>query len=148
MQPSTRQWQIPFAVQLIPAGLLVICMSFMIESPRWLVRNGKYDKALKNLSWVRNLPEDHEYVQLEYAEMRAQVEHEVTFGANANAVAAIWKELSAKGMRGRLILSVTMKIMQNMSGFVSRSPRALGRRLMESYSQCQRSQLLQPFDFL
>lgn len=34
---SDTQWIIPFAVQFIPSGLLVLFMPFMIESPRWLV---------------------------------------------------------------------------------------------------------------
>jgi MFS family permease len=33
--PGNQQWIIPFAVQLVPAGLLTIVIPFVYESPRW-----------------------------------------------------------------------------------------------------------------
>ncbi|KAI1875937.1 uncharacterized protein JN550_001433 [Neoarthrinium moseri] len=115
--PSTpAQWQIPFAVQLIPAGLLVLSMLWAIETPRWLVKKGKYEKALKNLAWVRNLPENHPYVQKELAEMRLQVETESSTGRGERSWKSQWSELWSKGIRGRVILAVAMKFMQNFAG--------------------------------
>ncbi|KAG5757917.1 hypothetical protein H9Q72_013945 [Fusarium xylarioides] len=52
---GNMQWHVPVAVQFVPAGLLVIFMMPMIESPRWLVFKGKLQDARKSLSWVRNL---------------------------------------------------------------------------------------------
>jgi MFS family permease len=34
MAPTTAQWMTPFAIQLIPGGLLIIGMLFVPESPR------------------------------------------------------------------------------------------------------------------
>lgn len=115
--PSTeKQWQIPFAVQAIPAGLLIICMSFMIESPRWLVKQGRTSEARKNLAWVRHLPEDHPYVAAELAEISAQIDHEVRLREGKGAILAAWTEMSAKKMRFRVIFAMAMKWMVNLTG--------------------------------
>jgi MFS family permease len=34
LAPSTSQWMIPFAIQLIPGGILIIGMFFLPDSPR------------------------------------------------------------------------------------------------------------------
>ena len=67
---SDKQWHIPVAVQFIPAGLLLMSMPFVIESPRWLVSKNKTAEARKALAWVRNLPADHEYINNEMNEIR------------------------------------------------------------------------------
>ncbi|KAK8075623.1 Quinate permease [Apiospora hydei] len=62
MQPSHRQWLIPFAVQLIPGGLLAVGALWLRESPRWLFSKGRHDQAMDNLCWIRNLPRDDVYI--------------------------------------------------------------------------------------
>ncbi|KAF3810942.1 putative quinate permease [Colletotrichum gloeosporioides] len=63
---GNTQWHVPVAVQFVPAGLLLITMPmFCSESPRWLVTNNRKAQARKAPSWVRNLPEDHEYISRE-----------------------------------------------------------------------------------
>lgn len=62
MQPSHTQWLIPFAVQLIPGGLLALGALWLRESPRWLFSKGKRDQAMDNLCWIRDLPRDDVYI--------------------------------------------------------------------------------------
>lgn len=71
---SNKQWIIPFAVQLIPSALFFFGSLFMKESPRWLLQTGKYDKAIDNLKWFRNLPEDHEYLVYEVNQVKESVD--------------------------------------------------------------------------
>ncbi|OAP58181.1 hypothetical protein AYL99_07271 [Fonsecaea erecta] len=65
MAPSHEQWIIPFAIQLIPAGLLFAGAWVIKESPRWLFSRGRREEGIKNLCWLRNLPADHIYMQEE-----------------------------------------------------------------------------------
>jgi MFS family permease len=118
--PSTtdKQWHIPVAVQLIPAGLLVLTMIPMIESPRWLMSKNKPQAAAKALSWVRNLPEDHPWIMQELSQVENAIEGELEATGSTRNYRQIGKELFSKGVRGRVILSFTMMIFQNFTGSV------------------------------
>ncbi|KAE9966707.1 hypothetical protein EG328_008660 [Venturia inaequalis] len=65
-------WLLPLCLQLVPAVLLGAGMLFMPFSPRWLVHHGREAEARKVLASLRNLSQDHELIELEYAEIRAQ----------------------------------------------------------------------------
>jgi MFS family permease len=65
-------WLLPLALQLAPAVLLGVGMIFMPFSPRWLVHHGRETEARRVLARVRGLPQEHELIELEYAEIRAQ----------------------------------------------------------------------------
>lgn len=46
-------WRWMFGIGLIPALLLSIGMAFLPESPRWLIKQKQFDKAIKNLELLR-----------------------------------------------------------------------------------------------
>lgn len=111
-----KQWRIPVGVQLIPVGLLLIFMPFMIESPRWLVSKNRVEKATKNLAWVRNLPADHPYLQREMADIQAGVEHELQLVHGSRSAWQMLRECAAPGIRNRIIISVMLMLLQNLTG--------------------------------
>lgn len=113
---GSKQWHVPVAVQFVPAGLLIITMLPMIESPRWLASNGRTSQAAKALSWVRNLPEDHPYVISELSAVEAAINHELESTNSGRSWKQIGRELFQKGVRGRIILSLTMMVFQNFTG--------------------------------
>lgn len=65
-------WILPLALQLAPAVLLGVGMLFMPFSPRWLVHHGREPDARRVLAKLRGLAPDHELIELEYAEIKAQ----------------------------------------------------------------------------
>jgi len=65
-------WLLPLALQLAPAVLLGVGMVFMPFSPRWLVHHDKETEAHKVLAKLRGLSQDHELIELEFAEIKAQ----------------------------------------------------------------------------
>ncbi|KAK4636496.1 putative quinate permease [Fulvia fulva] len=65
-------WLVPLALQLVPAVLLGVGMIFMPFSPRWLEHHGREADARKTLASLRGLPQDHELIELEYLEIKAQ----------------------------------------------------------------------------
>lgn len=74
MAPTRSQWLIPFAVQLIPAGLLFFGSFWIPESPRWLFSNGKREEAMKVLCWMRNLEPTDRYIIEEVSYIDADLE--------------------------------------------------------------------------
>lgn len=55
-------------------------MLLLPETPRYLIRSGKFDKAARSLSRLRRLPVDHEAIQLELDEIQANHEYELSLG--------------------------------------------------------------------
>ena len=65
-------WLLPLCLQLAPAVILGVGIIFMPFSPRWLVHHGRETDAHRVLANLRGLPQDHELIEIEYAEIRAQ----------------------------------------------------------------------------
>lgn len=74
MDPSKKQWFIPFAIQLIPSGMFLAGSIIMRESPRWLFSVGRHDEAIKNLTWFRDLPEDNDYLIFEVNQVKESID--------------------------------------------------------------------------
>jgi sugar porter (SP) family MFS transporter len=109
------QWLIPFAVQLIPAGLLLIGAFWIRESPRWLLSKHRREEALKNLSWIRKLPADDLYMVEEIASLDLVLE------TQAAAIGeGFWQPFKAaardRKVQWRLFLGSIMFMWQNGSG--------------------------------
>lgn len=116
---SPTQWRIPVGVQLIPAGLLILCMIWMIESPRWLASKNQTAKAQKSLAWVRHLPLDHSYVVRELTEIQAAVTHELEISGGKRDFSQILRECAAAGVRNRILVAVALMLLQNLTGYES-----------------------------
>jgi sugar porter (SP) family MFS transporter len=69
---SNAAWLVPICLQLVPAFVLLIGMIWMPFSPRWLMHHDREDEARNNLASLRNLPIDHELIELEFLEIKAQ----------------------------------------------------------------------------
>ncbi|ERT01380.1 sugar transporter [Sporothrix schenckii 1099-18] len=127
---SSAQWRIPFALQFIPSVLCIVSVPFMIESPRWLLTRGRVDEARAALAWVRHLPDDHALVQAELADAQASiaVEQELDDGMGVGNSSGrpptgvvrehrrLWRELAAPGVRNRVLLSVALMMLQQLTG--------------------------------
>lgn len=115
MAPSHKQWIIPFAVQLIPAGLLLIGAFWIKESPRWLLSKHRRTQALNNLCWMRNLGPEELYMVEEVAMLDAALEEQA-----ASIGEGFWKPFKAVGrsrtVQWRFILGGLLFMWQNGSG--------------------------------
>jgi len=115
MAPSHKQWLIPFAIQLIPSALLFIGSFWLHESPRWLMSKGKREKAIKNLCWIRQLPEDDIYIKEEMYAMEQNIERQEAAGGQG-----FWQpfKLLARNrhIQWRFFLGGMLFFWQNASG--------------------------------
>ena len=105
-------------------------------SPRLLVNKGRDEKALKTLSYLRNLPEEHYLVQVEYLEIKADAEFEkstfdkkfpnLTAGGNQN----VWRREFAqytnvfrtKDAFKRVAIASLVMFFQQLTGIDSSAP--------------------------
>ncbi|KAI1393066.1 general substrate transporter [Hypoxylon trugodes] len=75
-QQKDAAWLVPICLQLFPAVILFVGMIFMPFSPRWLVHHDREGEARKILASLRGLSVDHELVELEFLEIKAQSQFE------------------------------------------------------------------------
>ncbi|TDZ32199.1 putative quinate permease [Colletotrichum spinosum] len=113
--PGRTQWMIPFAVQLIPSGLLLLGSMWIRESPRWLFLKDYRKEAMDNLCWIRQLEPNHIYIQEEIAAIDKIYEMQ-----KATVGVGFWQPFQALGARPklqwRLFLGCMLFFWQNGSG--------------------------------
>lgn len=109
--PSTKQWRVPVAIQLIPGGLMLIGLFFLKESPRWLMKKGRHQEASASLCHLRSSTVDDPDIVLELAEIRASIEEEL------NATEGVtWREALVPGNRKRFLIAFFIMVCQQFSG--------------------------------
>lgn len=69
---SNLAWRLPSIIQGIPAFCLALGIWWMPFSPRWLVKKGRDEEAIKTLAWLRKLAPSDPGVRTEYLEIKAE----------------------------------------------------------------------------
>ncbi|KAL3458871.1 hypothetical protein BJX64DRAFT_301698 [Aspergillus heterothallicus] len=116
IEHDNTQWQTAMAIQLIPGGLLVLMIPWIPETPRYLINHGKAEQGLKNLCKLRKLPEDHPYIQLEYREICAQVQHEQEAFQGHNYWVVLKDIFGNKSNLQRFVLAVLLFLFHKLTG--------------------------------
>ena len=68
------QWQMPVAIQLIPAAIVFCMIMFLPEPPRWLIKNGMFKETTQNLCALRGLPASDPALETELQSIIASYE--------------------------------------------------------------------------
>lgn len=110
------QYIVPLALQALPAVLLLGCMFFNNESPRFLAKVDRWDEATKALCRVRSLPPTHEYIQAELRDISEQLEHERMLIGGATTKDLLREMFTIPGNRKRVLISIGLMICQQMTG--------------------------------
>lgn len=77
---DTGAYRIPLAVQFAWALILMIGLVILPETPRYLIKRGRMDRAAAALARLRRLPAKHPAVQAELAEIEANHRYELSLG--------------------------------------------------------------------
>ncbi len=123
-------WLVPLCLQLVPALCLAGGILFMPFSPRWLVHHGREEETRRTLAKLRGLSVDHELIELEYTEIRAQslfekrttAEHfpHLADGSNMSIIklqfVAIGSLFKSKPMFRRVVLATVTMFFQQWTG--------------------------------
>jgi MFS transporter, SP family, sugar:H+ symporter len=78
-------WRIPTGVQLIWAFILTVGMIWLPESPRFLVKKGRDDAAVKSLCRLTSLSASDPELELELQDIRVSLEEEKAHGESSYA---------------------------------------------------------------
>ncbi|OQE28399.1 hypothetical protein PENSTE_c003G01339 [Penicillium steckii] len=106
---TSREWQIPVALQLISGGILLIATLTLPESIRWLLTQNRTDDAWKAITWVRggDTPKTHD----EFTETQLGLQAERAEKENFS-----YHELLEPANRLRFIVGPVLFIFQNATG--------------------------------
>lgn len=106
---SRNQWVVPTSLKIVMAGSIFI-LSFLlsVESPRWLLKVKQPEKAVRNLSKLRGLPEDHPYVLGEISDINEGLIVESEAVAGSSLLSKIKEVCFVKSIRYRVIMVASM----------------------------------------
>ena len=107
---DTGSYRIPVAVQFAWALILIVGMVILPETPRYLIKMGRYDKAARSLSRLRRLDANHPALVAELAEVRANHEFELSVGASS------YGEIVKGTIGKRLLTGCLLQALQQLSG--------------------------------
>lgn len=110
-ETAPKGWMIPVAMQMIPAILLLIGVPFCIESPRWLIRNGRKSDAITSLNKIRPVKESENGTTTLEADAWEQAIEE-TKSQNQGS----WKDLFGRTYINRTIIVGVMFFFQQVTG--------------------------------
>ena len=96
-------------MQFLFSIIIVGGMLILPETPRYLIKKGKYEQAAKALSKLRRLPPDNEHLRHELEEIRANHEYEMNIGS------ASYLTLLKSPLRKRLLTGVLLQGLQQLT---------------------------------
>ncbi|KAF1947496.1 MFS quinate transporter-like protein [Clathrospora elynae] len=113
---TDAQWLVPNSMHLMFAGVIFALSFFARESPRWLIKVGRHQEALDNLSRLRQLPVDHPYVTSEIIDINDQLNREREATMGTSWLGPIRELFSSKANLYRIQLSVMSQLLSQWSG--------------------------------
>ncbi|KAK8184994.1 general substrate transporter [Phyllosticta capitalensis] len=113
---NQAQWVVPNSLHLMFAAIIFSMSFFATESPRWLIKVKQNEKASRNLSILRNLPEDHPYIQAELSAIVSQIEAEAEATMGTTWSGPLRELVMLPANRYRLMLSFMSQLLAQWSG--------------------------------
>ncbi|RWA09120.1 hypothetical protein EKO27_g5988 [Xylaria grammica] len=113
---GATKYIVPLAVQGLPALFLFSLMLICNESPRYLARKDRWEEAKDVLRRLRQLPDDHPYLQEEFQEIADQLQQERQLMGDATFWSLQKEMWTVKTNRHRGILSILLMVFQQLTG--------------------------------
>jgi sugar porter (SP) family MFS transporter len=102
---NNDMWRVMLGVSAVPAVLLFVVMLPMPDSPRWFVKVGRREDAIKALEKVR--PDVDAIAEINEIEKAAQED---------DANKATWSEVFSKKLRKPLMIGIGLAVFQQITG--------------------------------
>ncbi|KIW15789.1 hypothetical protein PV08_05839 [Exophiala spinifera] len=115
-QNTSTAWVVPTTLHIMFAGIILILSFFNYESPRYLIKCGQVEHAIKNLARVRNLPAEHEVIVHEIHDIQHQLEEEQEATMGAGFLGMLREMFCMPNNAFRLYLGLGVQLMSQWSG--------------------------------
>jgi len=110
---NTWAWRAPSVLQALPSFFCIAILPFIPESPRWLAYRNRQDEALEVLAVSHAWGDKQDPIVLtEFAEIVETIRYEKSTGATVSPL----ETLRTKGNRYRLLLALSVAVIQATTG--------------------------------
>jgi hypothetical protein len=110
------RWLAPTSLHIMFAGIIFVLSFFQYESPRYLIKKGKHEKATQVMSRLRHLPADHPYVVREISAIAMSHEQELETTKGAGPIGVIKEMFLVPSNLYRLYLTSCVQLLSQWSG--------------------------------
>ena len=109
---GANAYRIPIALQLVWAGVLLLGISLLPETPRYLIKRNRHAEAASSLSRLRRLDITHPALIEELAEIEANHQYELSLGPST------YKEIfvGSPHLGRRVVTASGLQMLQQLSG--------------------------------
>ncbi|EPX71651.1 hexose transporter Ght5 [Schizosaccharomyces octosporus yFS286] len=107
---KSASWRVSMGMNLLWGFITLVGITFLPESPRYLIAIGKDEEALEIMSKNNDIPKEHKSIQDEYHLIKADCEIELAGGP------AKWYEIFGKEIRFRTLLGFAVMSFQQLTG--------------------------------
>ncbi|ORY42161.1 general substrate transporter [Rhizoclosmatium globosum] len=104
------QWRLALGMQIVPSILLVLLVSFIPESPRWLAEKDRHEQAIQVISKLRGLDVNHSEVVAEMKEIQDSVDFDKSLGDST------WGEMFRGSIGKRTLIAIVNQSFQQLTG--------------------------------
>ena len=108
--------EIPTSMHFMIAGMIFLLSFFQVESPRFYIKQRRPDLALKAMTRLRNLPEDHPYVAEEMSAIESQWLTEIETTRGQGAMGLVKEIFLVPSNLYRLYIGIMAQILAQWSG--------------------------------
>jgi sugar porter (SP) family MFS transporter len=109
---DSGSYRIPFSIQFLWSIILSVGMFLLPETPRFFVKKGNREEAMRSLSILRKLPVDHPVLVDELGEITANFEYETSDGTGTWADCFKMRNSQLK----RLCTGIGLQAFQQLTG--------------------------------
>lgn len=112
---SASSYRIPIGIQFVWAGILAGGLFLLPESPRYWVKRGKMDKALRSLERCRGQSGESEFIKAELAEIQGNYQYELQIASTSwlDCFRGGW---APSGNLRRVAVGIAMQMFQQWTG--------------------------------
>lgn len=109
---NTNAYRIPLAMQFVWAGILLLGIAMLPETPRYLIKRNRHTAAALSLSRLRRLDITHPALIEELAEIEANHEYELSLGPSTYRDVF----LGSPHLGRRILTGCGLQMLQQLSG--------------------------------
>lgn len=113
---SYNRWLVPTSLHIMMSCIIFILSFFQSESPRFLVKQGKPDKAAAVLARLRQQPVESEYIVGHVTTIQAALDHELEATKGVGIMGKLKEMFTVPSNLYRLYLTTMVQFLSQWSG--------------------------------